>query len=371
MNSKSLTLTKQIQLILTEGRNTGSHKFAFLRAIIDYIVEKGPDNDKDVNIPLVYFVEKFYQYFWVMHFLNTKQLTGNSQFKFYNHLETLKSKAMVNNRRIKSYSKKHIYDILMWIKQADKLDQETIKTINRARRIIYDGPVFHTRKIFHRDGDKILDFYRFPDRGPRAIKNASNYKSLFENENFYITIKGEYITEVNDMYYWFDKSILYYWALFTDKRCSDDNLEKPTGLSLLEIPDPFRENLDIYHKHFKSLGINNCVYCNMKRFTAIDHVIPWSIVKNDQFWNMLPICNTCNSSKSNRIIELTPEGKKTLKQSIKNIVNNIENKDVFNNQVKYHFIVTGKDYLVDKNKLSSYLYDLTLNKVDSLKKSFF
>ena len=57
---------RQIQLILTEGKHAGSHKFALIRAILDYIIEKSPGHNKDLDIPLIYLAEKFLTYYWVM-----------------------------------------------------------------------------------------------------------------------------------------------------------------------------------------------------------------------------------------------------------------------------------------------------------------
>ena len=38
--------------------------------------------------------------------------------------------------------------------------------------------------------------------------------------------------------------------------------------------------------------------------SALDHFIPWSFVAHDQFWNLVPISQTANSSKSDRIPDL-------------------------------------------------------------------
>ena len=165
------------------------------------------------------------------------------------------------------------------------------------------------------------------------------------------------------MYYWLDKAILTVWAEFTDKLPLNQNAEKPTGLSLLEVPKPSRDDLKIYAKHFKKMGIKKCVYCNKNNFNSIDHVIPWSMVKSDKFWNMLPICKSCNSSKSNRIWVLDENARKTLQKSISIIVNDIEGHPEFINQIKQYFIYSGKKYISDKEKQKDLLYETTMSKI--------
>lgn len=34
----------------------------------------------------------------------------------------------------------------------------------------------------------------------------------------------------------------------------------------------------------------------------VDHFIPWSIVMNDELWNLMPIDSSFNSSKSNSVL---------------------------------------------------------------------
>ncbi|GIU46144.1 hypothetical protein TUM4438_21230 [Shewanella sairae] len=47
-----------------------------------------------------------------------------------------------------------------------------------------------------------------------------------------------------------------------------------------------------------------CIFTGEQLSTAnyeLDHFVPWSYVAHNQFWNLLPILNSCNSSKSNKL----------------------------------------------------------------------
>ena len=362
-SKSSMNLSKQIQLVLTEGKNTGSHKFAFLRAILDFIVEKNPKENEDLKIPLVYFAEKSLSYYWVMFLGGTQQLVNKSlMLAFYKHFEVIINAINHPSLKIGFLEKKHVHDLWEILKKQDKLENKIISAINEARYLIHKGPVVHARNILMTKNILYLDFYEYPKHSPQRIR-AKNYYELYEKEDYFITIKSHYLHEFKKMYYWLDKAILTVWAEFTDKLPLNHNAEKPTGLSLLEVPKPGRNDLKIYVKHFKKMGIKNCVYCNKKPFDSIDHVIPWSMVKSDKFWNMLPICKSCNSSKSDRIWDLNDRAKKILKKSIAIIVDNIEEHPEFFNQVKQYFIYSGEKYINDKEKQIDLLYETTLSKI--------
>ena len=62
-----------------------------------------------------------------------------------------------------------------------------------------------------------------------------------------------------------------------------------------------------------------CIYCEkeeMKSF-ELDHFIPWSKFPVDRFWNLFPTCKTCNSKKSDKIIELEDKMNKKLVEYLK------------------------------------------------------
>jgi hypothetical protein len=212
------------------------------------------------------------------------------------------------------------------------------------------------------DTVKYLDFYQFPDDPPKNLI-AQNYSDLYNKENFFIYLNKNYISEFKKLYFWLDIAVITHWAQFTDKLSAKDSIEKPTGLSLLEIPKPERNNLNIYRTHFKKMGITKCVYCNENKFNPIDHIIPWRMVKSDNFWNMLPICTKCNSKKSDRIWSLEERSKEILKKSIGTIVERITEHPEFINQIKQHFIYSGEKYIDNKAKLEEYLYNLTLSRI--------
>ena len=61
----------------------------------------------------------------------------------------------------------------------------------------------------------------------------------------------------------------------------------------------------VYYDKYIKIDKPRCIYCN-KEITSfnLDHFIPWSKFPVDRFWNLFPTCPSCNSKKSNKIIEI-------------------------------------------------------------------
>ena len=93
----------------------------------------------------------------------------------------------------------------------------------------------------------------------------------------------------------------YAWAKFLEKVNTDDVLVRVLGK--LELSTPRRNNLAIYRKILQNeFESNNCFYCGRKLDKPhVDHVIPWSFVKEDHLWNFVLACPTCNTKKKNKL----------------------------------------------------------------------
>lgn len=94
----------------------------------------------------------------------------------------------------------------------------------------------------------------------------------------------------------------YAWAKFLEKVNSDEVLVRVLGK--LELATPRRMDLSIYRKILQEeFEANNCFYCGckLKSNSHVDHVIPWSFVKEDHLWNFVLACPTCNTKKNNRL----------------------------------------------------------------------
>ena len=94
----------------------------------------------------------------------------------------------------------------------------------------------------------------------------------------------------------------YSWAKFLEKINDDDKLIHLLGN--LEASTPRRNDLSVYREILRrEFEECNCFYCGrkMERSMHVDHLIPWSFVKDDKLWNFVLACPSCNERKNNRV----------------------------------------------------------------------
>ena len=126
------------------------------------------------------------------------------------------------------------------------------------------------------------------------------YSFILMNQGIYVSYKAyefmlKYKTEIENLNY-------YAWAKFLEKINNDDVLVRV--IDKLELSTPRRNNLSVYREILrKEFQECNCFYCGktLRKVIHVDHLIPWSFVKDDKIWNFVLACPSCNIKKSNRI----------------------------------------------------------------------
>lgn len=78
-------------------------------------------------------------------------------------------------------------------------------------------------------------------------------------------------------------------------------------LQVLDFPEIKRKSLSPFKPFLDAHNADRiCFICHQPIFDgqlSIDHVIPWSFIFSDDLWNLVYAHRSCNSSKSNRILE--------------------------------------------------------------------
>lgn len=70
-----------------------------------------------------------------------------------------------------------------------------------------------------------------------------------------------------------------------------------------------RSSLKEFYEILIAFDKQQCFYCSKQltqgaRTTHVDHFIPWSYIQTDQLWNLVLACQTCNTSKSNKLADV-------------------------------------------------------------------
>lgn len=125
--------------------------------------------------------------------------------------------------------------------------------------------------------------------------------------------QGEWL-QINPQMYQFvckhkvaiEKLNYYEWARFLEKvndQNAVDHLLSKIDESTLHTRNSLMYYRDVLFKEFES----NCFYCG-KSVTYgavdVDHFIPWSFIKDDQLWNFVLSCPTCNNRKRDKLADM-------------------------------------------------------------------
>jgi hypothetical protein len=93
----------------------------------------------------------------------------------------------------------------------------------------------------------------------------------------------------------------HWWARFLERV----NLLAPLIIEKVERNGAERGSLAKYLKILSLTDERSCFYCDRPlvdgRETHVDHVIPWSFLLSDPFWDLVLSCASCNLAKSDRL----------------------------------------------------------------------
>ena len=250
------------RLFSTKTKNDSSYKFGFLKSIIDNLYNV----DNDLNLTFDQIFEKFTEIYW------------NLILKY-----RLRQKPETNDHR------------LTYLEQILNL---TAEKYHICQSIPFEGL---TREIMS-------------DITHQVKMKCKKYVvgAVFEDTNgiFYSFSKKEELLQINPCMYDFickhkviiEKLNYYAWAKFLERV----NDEATTTKLLGKIDESSKRiNLSVYRKIlFDEFETHNCFYCGKKLRPGeidVDHFVPWSFIKDDNLWNMVLACPSCNRRKNDRL----------------------------------------------------------------------
>lgn len=303
----NLSFSKQIELVLEDGQKSGTHKFAFIRGIIDYAIENNIDHSKDLKIPLIHIALNHINYYWKLFLYDVKQVSGGS-LPYYKYIERL---CIENEIDTTEKIESKLYELNNKI-YTTELSRPSLSSINKIRSKIIDMPAKYALIL----KDHNLDFFSAPQKA-KALKGKS-FKEVYSNERDFIIISRKHLRDLDEYKTLLAKICILHWAALTDKYTK----KVDSGIKYLETPSNERKSLEKFFRIYtEELQITKCSYCE-KRANSVDHVYPFRHAKRDEFWNMLPACKSCNSKKSDKILEISKPNQIVLKSYIKHVLSN-------------------------------------------------
>ncbi len=295
-------ILQNISKIIERDNKTTTYKFALLRGVIDIIQENSPfisfSNDR-VYFPLGLLLEKWLIYYYPILDSSIKipQINGDFNLAFEVQFRRIISaykevggfSAFYNDLKNHHLPKNLTSDFIELLKKMEntivRMPMRYIgRSISNNYYSIFNYELNHKRKkISPIDTDFLINNF-----GTFSI--PIDYYDAFR-------ILGSFIGGTD--------SILFKWAEFS-VNASDKELEVEKVISeILRSPITQREveqSKKIYRDIIKKEGKVYCVWTGKTLLKYdIDHIIPFSIWRNNDLWNLLPAQPKINNQKRNKI----------------------------------------------------------------------
>lgn len=247
----------------SKKRNT--YKFGLIKSILDNLFN-GTDTVAGFYISYYDLFAKFTENYWnliVKYDLRQMRKDARSEFS---RIEIILKAAVQNNIILENLEFESI---------DSKQKELIIKNVATECKRCVVGALYE-------DFDGTLYSFVLADQGLYLSYNAYEfmlkYKIEIENLNYYA------------------------WAKFLEKINTDEALVRV--IDKLELSTPRRNNLTVYREILRrEFQECNCFYCGkpLRNTIHVDHLIPWSFIKDDKIWNFVLACPSCNTRKNNRV----------------------------------------------------------------------
>lgn len=291
--------------IIERDSKATTYKFALLRATIDAAVENSPHTQiigDRVYLPVGLLVEKWMLYYFpiVEAGLAHAQINGRGKLAFLNELQVI-----VNHYTRFENGYSSFYHDLRVKGIPDVLTADFIALVKKMRHTIVNMPMRYIGKSVNQTEYSI---YR-PEPGVRFLSADRLDGHWLANACGTFSIPLDYFEtfQLLGSFVGGQSSILMKWAEFSV--AASDRQVEDIMQHVLRTPVTDRDvaaSKKVYQEVLQTAGSVTCVYSGKPlRSYDIDHVIPFSVWKNNDLWNLLPASKTVNSRKRDKIP--TPE----------------------------------------------------------------
>lgn len=293
-----------ISKIIERDSKSTTYKYALLRGVIDIIQDNSPYIsfiDNRIHIPTGLLIEKWLLYYYPILQSKTSipQINGETNLAFSSQLSKLISdyearggfSAFYNDLKNKGIPEDLQSDFFELAKKLrDTITKMPMKYIGRSISNNFYSIFNYENQSLRRHSNIDIE---------TLIKDFGTFSIPFEYYEAF-KILGSFINGKD--------SILFKWAEFS-VNASGKNLSVDKVLhEVLKGPITERniaESKKLYKEILKKEGIIRCVWTGKKigslTETNIDHLIPFSVWKNNDLWNLLPATPKVNNQKRDKI----------------------------------------------------------------------
>ncbi len=250
-------------LFSEKSRNASSYKYGFLKSILDNLY----NTDEDLKLTFDQLFSKFAEINW--NLVLKYKIRQNAPGKL--------GKATKLEQAL--WSAKDIYTIadeIPFESLTDEIKLYVCKKVKQGCKENVVGALY---------GDLQELFYSFDKKGEWIQFNPVMYEFVCKHK-----------TAIEKLNY-------YEWAKYLEKINNDDIMDH----LLTKIDESAkRKNLAYYRDILFQEFENKCFYCGKPVTTKsvqVDHFVPWSFIKDDNLWNFVLACPSCNNKKRDKLAE--------------------------------------------------------------------
>lgn len=290
-----------ISKIIERDSKSTTYKFALLRGVIDIIEDNSPyitQVSGRVQIPTGLLIEKWLIYYYpiLQSEAAIPQINGDVNLAFGPQL-----KEIINKYELRG-GFSAFYNDLKNKGIPTELLSDFFELIKKIRDTITKMPMKYIGRSISNDFYSIFD-YENPRMAPPVLLNIEYL--IQQGGTFSIPLEYFEAFKVFGSFINGQNSILFKWAQFS-VNASGQNLAIENVINeVLKSPITARnidESKRIYRDILKQEGKVHCVWTGKQLFSYdIDHVIPFSVWKNNDLWNLLPSDAKINNQKRDRI----------------------------------------------------------------------
>jgi len=294
-----------ISKIIERDSKTTTYKFALLRGVIDIIQDNSPfitvENNR-VFIPTGLLIEKWLVYYYPIIQSQTfiPQINGNTNLAFGVQL----GKFIADYESRGGFSA--FYNDLKNQGIPNELKSDFFELSKKMRDTIIKMPMKYIGRSISNEYYSIFQY----ENGKIKSNSTMDIEMLINNFGTF-SIPFEYYEafKILGSFVNGQDSILFKWAEFS-VHASGNSLSVANVLNeVLKSPITFREikeSKKLYKEILQKEGTVYCVWTGKKITNYdIDHMIPFSVWKNNDLWNLLPSDSKINNQKRDKIP--TPE----------------------------------------------------------------
>lgn len=289
--------------IIERDRKSSTYKFALLRGTIDIIQDNSPFikcHDELVAIPMGLMIEKWLIYYYPLLESKIKipQINGEKKPIAF---------AAIFRNIIDHYNFKNglsgFYNDLKSKEIDQSIKSEFFTLVSEMRSAIVNGPMRYIGGSITNNNNSIYKFHASQRIDKSQSQNAlwliENFGTFTIPLNYYKAFKllGSFISGTDN--------ILFKWAEFSVNASKKRISTEKAIQEILKSPITDRDvacSKSLYMEMLNAKGNVHCVWNgDLISVYDVDHLIPFSIWKNNDLWNLLPAKKLTNNRKRDKI----------------------------------------------------------------------